>query len=92
MSCGVSHRHGSDLVWLWLWCRQAAVALIRCLAWEPPYAMGAALKSKKNPTTFEKYIADRALNFLTLVFSHKNIDIFGRILEIMPPRTQAFVS
>ena len=24
---------------LWLWCRPAATALIRPLAWEPPYAM-----------------------------------------------------
>ena len=45
MSCGIGHRHGSDLVLLWLWCR--LVALIRPLAWEPPYAWGAALKSKK---------------------------------------------
>ena len=29
-----------DPVLLWLWCRPAAVALIRPLAWEPPYAMG----------------------------------------------------
>ena len=36
-----------DLTLLWLWCRPAAVALIGPLAWEPPYAMGAALKSKK---------------------------------------------
>ena len=47
MSCGVSRRHGSDLVLLWLWCRLAAIALIGPLAWEPPYASGAALKSKK---------------------------------------------
>ena len=36
-----------DLALLWLWCRPAVVALIRPLAWELPYAMGAALKSKK---------------------------------------------
>ena len=36
-----------DPTWLWLWCRPAAVALIRPLAWELPYAMGVALKSKK---------------------------------------------
>ena len=39
--------HGSDPALLWLWCRPAAVAPIRPLAWEPPYAAGAALKSKK---------------------------------------------
>ena len=41
-----------DLVLLWLWCRPAAAALIRPLAWEPPYAAGAALnrfkKTKQN--------------------------------------------
>ena len=50
MSCGVGHRCGSDLTLLWLWYRLAAVALIRPLAWEPPYAMGEALKSKQNKT------------------------------------------
>ena len=33
-----------DLVLLWLWCRPAATAPVRPLAWEPPHAMGAALK------------------------------------------------
>ena len=47
MSCGIGHRHGSDLVLLWLWCRPAAVAPFRPLAWELLYAVGAALKSKK---------------------------------------------
>ena len=35
-----------DLALLWVW-GLAAVALIRPLTWEPPYANGAALKSKK---------------------------------------------
>ena len=30
-----------------LWCRWAAVAPIRPLPWEPPYAAGAALKKTK---------------------------------------------
>ena len=33
-----------DLVLLWLWCRPVAKVLIRPLAWEPPHAMGVALK------------------------------------------------
>ena len=45
MSCGIGCRHGSDLAWLWLWL--AAVALIRPLAWELPYAAGAALKKRQ---------------------------------------------
>ena len=44
MSCGVGCRHSSDLALLWLWSRLAATVPIRPLAWEPPYAVGAALK------------------------------------------------
>ena len=42
VSCGVGHRCGLGpaLLWLWLWCRLAAAALIPPLA----YAMGVALK------------------------------------------------
>jgi len=47
VSCGISHRCGSDLAWLWLRRRPAAAALIRPLAWEPPYATGVALKNKQ---------------------------------------------
>ena len=36
-----------SLALLWLWCWPAATALIRPLGWEPPYAVGAALKKKK---------------------------------------------
>ena len=44
MSCSIGHRCSSDPVLLWLWCRLAATVLIRPLAWDPPYSMGAALK------------------------------------------------
>ena len=47
MSYGVGHRRGLDLALLWLWCRLVAVAPIRPLAWELPFAPGAALKKKK---------------------------------------------
>ena len=47
MICGIGCRRGLDLVLLWLWCRLAGVAPIRPLAWEPPYAMGVALKWQK---------------------------------------------
>ena len=30
-----------------MWCRPATVALIRPLAWQPPYAAGVALKKQK---------------------------------------------
>ena len=45
--CSVGHRCGSDPALLWLWYRLAAAALIRPLAWELPYATGAALKRPK---------------------------------------------
>ena len=45
MSCGVGHRHGSDLVLLWH--RPAAAALIQPLALELPFGAGAALKRQK---------------------------------------------
>ena len=47
MSCGIGHRCGSDPALLWLQQRPAAIAQIRPLSWEPPYAVDAALKDKK---------------------------------------------
>ena len=47
MSSGVGQRQGLDLELLWLWCRPAAAALNRPLAWEPQCATGAALKKSK---------------------------------------------
>ena len=46
MSCGVGHTRGSDLAFLWLWCRPEATDPLQPLAWEPPYAKGAALKKQ----------------------------------------------
>ena len=65
MSCGVGRRRGSDLVWLWLCRRPAAVALIQPLVWEPPYANGAALKRQKTKKKKKKKSAGLFL-FLTL--------------------------
>ena len=57
VSCGVDHRRGLDLALLWLWRRPAAAAPIRPLAWELPYASGAALKEKKkNPVKVVRII------------------------------------
>ena len=50
MSCGVGRRRGSDPTLLWLWHRPVATAPIRLLAWEPPYAVGAALEKTKTKT------------------------------------------
>ena len=48
MSCGVGCRRGSDPVLLWLWRRPVATAPIQPLAWELPYAVGAALEKTTN--------------------------------------------
>ena len=42
VSCGVGCRRGSDPALLWLWRKPVATAPIQPLAWEPPYAAGAA--------------------------------------------------
>ena len=43
----VGCRRGSDPALLWLWCRPVATAPIRPLAWESPYAAGAAQEIAK---------------------------------------------
>ena len=58
--CGIGGRHDLDAVLLRLWCKPAATAPIRPLAWEPPYAAGAAQeiakrqKQKQNQKTKTK--------------------------------------
>ena len=47
VNCGVDLGGRRIIEKLWLWCRPAAVAPIRPLAWELPYAVGVPLKSKK---------------------------------------------
>ena len=63
MGCGVDCRHGSDPALLWLWPRPVAAAPIRPLAWDPPYAAGAALKRQKNKN--KKQIKEIGVNYLT---------------------------
>ena len=71
-----------DPALLWLWCRPAAIAPIRPLAWEPPYATVAALKSnktKQNKTQFP-YNAG-PLSFETAFFSN----LFLFVAHSAPP-------
>ena len=58
MSCGVGHSRSLVSALLWLWCRPAAAAPIRPLAWEPPYAAGVAQKNLK-----KKMYRNRGLDF-----------------------------
>ena len=55
MSCGVGHRHGWD-----------PTLLIGPLAWEPPYATGAALeKGKKTKKQKTKQNKNAPLSYLS---------------------------
>ena len=47
MSCGTGSRRSSDPELLWLWCRPAATSPTGPLAWEPPHAIGMALKRQE---------------------------------------------
>ena len=47
VSCGVGRRGSSDPALLWLWRRLAVIAPVGPLAWEPPYAVGAAQEMAK---------------------------------------------
>ena len=59
MSCGVGHRHGLHPTLLWLWHRPAATAPIGPLAWEPPYAVGAALEKGQKKKKKERIEVSR---------------------------------
>ena len=58
-----------DLVLPWLWCRPAAAAPIRPLAWEPPYAAGAALKRQKKRKE-KKLVIDNKLTLSKVLISN----------------------
>ena len=73
MSCGVGHRHVLDLMWLWLWCRPAATAPKTPLVWEPPNAMGMALKRQKK----KGQIAQMTVGQYRLGYCHVNPDSLG---------------
>ena len=62
MSCGVGHRRASDLALLRLWCKLAALARIRPLAWEPPYAAGLALKRQRQKKKKKKKVKTNQKN------------------------------
>ena len=63
VSCGVDRRRGSDPPLLWLWRTPAATAPIGPLAWEPPYAAGAAPEKARRQTKKEGKRKDYARPF-----------------------------
>ena len=70
MSCGVDHRRGSDPTLLWLWHRPVATAPIGPLAWEPPYAAGAAQAMAKRQKKKKKKIQYNQ-NYITCNYNFK---------------------
>ena len=62
MRCGVGHRHSLDPSLLWLRCWPAAAAPTLPLAWGLPYAVGVAVKRKKNFFTvgFEIILSEKS--------------------------------
>ena len=73
------------LVWLWLWHRWAAEALIRPLAWKLPYAAGVALKRKENKTkqnmAKKNILIKSQLNFEKEKEKKKNPKVLGACQE-----------
>ena len=86
MSCGVGHWLGSDPTLLWLWCRPASTALIRSLAWEPPYAMRSGpkkVKKKKRPPQKNLFSCSVVCLFFMVSFAVKTfLDIVSSYLFI----------
>jgi len=70
VSCGVGCRLGLDSALLWLWRRPVGTAPIGPLAWEPPYAAGAALeKAKKKDQKKKKSSRGVIYSMVTIVNS-----------------------
>jgi len=69
MSCGVGCRRGSDPALLWLWRRPVAIAPIQPLAWEPPYAVGAAQEIAATTTTKKDKRQKKKKMWLTILYT-----------------------
>ena len=81
MSCGIGHRHSSDLALLWLRCRPAATALNQPLALELPYATDAALKKtkkKKKKSLHVNTLSKKLLEYLTHN-EQKSVTVFTKM-------------
>ena len=66
VSCGIDRRRSSDPALLWLWRRLAATAPIRPLAWELPYAAGAAQEMAKRQK--KKFIFSQMFEVFLFLF------------------------
>ena len=79
-------RRGLDPKLLWLWCRPAAVAPNRPLAWEPPYAMGTAQEKEKKKGG-EIDLQPNSFSSLTGVSCHNNV-----WSDFVPTKTEVSLS
>ena len=68
VSCGVGCRRGADPKLLRLWHRPAATAPIRPLAWELPYAAGAALENTKRQPINQSHSPTHTIYFITCLW------------------------
>ena len=93
MSCSVGHRCCSDPALLWLWWRPAAAAPIPPLAWDPPCAVGTAIKKtkEKKSNTFLLSIKGNFLNIIRGIEEKPTAHIIlsGERLNAFLPVTRA---
>ena len=76
--CGSQMR--SDPALLWFWRRPVATAPIQPLAWEPPYAVGAAqIKSNNNKRQKKKKIQGRSRHGAAETNPTRNQEVAGLI-------------
>ena len=83
MSWGVGRRRSSDPALLWLWRRLVATAPIRPLAWEPPYAEGAAQEiAKRQKKKLSKCVTRRSHHGTAEMNLTRNHEVAGSILDL----------
>ena len=87
VSCGVGCIHCSDPALLWLWPRPAATSPIRPLAWEPPYAMCAALKRRNDQKKKKNYSwIHSPLLDLYFIYKSSTTALTKSILDFIPQK------
>ena len=65
----MGQRQGLDPVWLWVWCRPGATALIQPLAWEPTsICWGCGPKKTKKKKKKSKEIGSALIDSIQLTF------------------------
>ena len=68
MNCGIGCRLGSDAALLWLWCRPAAVALIR------PPSLGTSICRECRPKKEKKKKENKGTDICTYQLSGRNVN------------------